>query len=369
MSGDAAAGRPDSPVSFCRSFGPDRPEQSEGGRENLHAASLDGAGSYADIDSVASLPHGNPMPLHSTVRSSGDYLADRRYEYGRASFDEGDFEVAADLARQVLELAPAFAPAHALLGRASAELGAGAQAVEALRRALALEPEDALGVRIDLARLGALAPGEAITDGYVRALFDDYAPKFDRHLTRGLAYRGPELVADALRRACCKRLRDFRFGLALDLGCGTGLMAQALDGLCSAVEGVDLSPRMLERAQKTRLYHALHEGELLSFLKGRRTGEADLVAAADVFVYLAALDGVFREAHRVLKPEGLFTFTVQAHDGEGFILGEDARYAHGEAYLRDLADASGFTLVIFEPVSTREDRGQPVPGFLAVLQR
>src|SRR5919112_745155 len=70
--------------------------------------------------------------------------------------------------------------AHALLGRASAELGAEAQAVEALRQALTLEPEDALGVRVDLARLGALAPGEAITDGYVRALFDDYAPRFDR---------------------------------------------------------------------------------------------------------------------------------------------------------------------------------------------
>ena len=309
------------------------------------------------------------MPLHSTVRSSGDYLADRRYEYARAAFDEGDFEAAADLARQVLELAPAFAPAHALLGRALAALGAEAEAVEALRQALALEPEDALGVRVDLARLGALPSDAAITDGYVRALFDDYAPKFDRHLTRSLAYRGPDLIADALRRACSKRLRDFRFGPTLDLGCGTGLMAQALDGLCSSIEGVDLSPRMLEKAARTKLYAALHEGELVSFLKARRSGEADLVAAADVFVYMAALDAAFREAHRVLKREGLFAFTVQAHEGDGFILGADARYAHGEAYLRDLADASGFTAVILERVSTRQDRGEPVPGFLAVLQR
>src|SRR5215218_8533465 len=111
-----------------------------------------------NIDSVPPLPHGNAMPLHSSVRSSGDVRADRRYEYARAAFDEGSFEAAADLARQVLELAPAFAPAHALLGRASAELGAGVQAVEALRQALSLEPEDVLGVRVDLARLGALAP-------------------------------------------------------------------------------------------------------------------------------------------------------------------------------------------------------------------
>lgn len=309
------------------------------------------------------------MSSTATVRSTGDFHADRRYEYARAAFDERDFEAAADLARQVLELAPDFAPAHAMLGRSLAASGAREEAVNALRQALALEPEDALGVRLDLARLGALALDEAITDGYVRALFDDYAPKFDRHLTKSLAYRGPALIADALRRACSKRLRDYRFGATLDLGCGTGLMAQELAGLCASLEGVDLSPRMLEKAQKTKLYDALHEGELVAFLNGRQTGEADLVVAADVFVYMASLDAVFREAHRVLAHEGLFAFTVQAHDGDGYLLGEDARYAHGESYLRRLAETMGFNVVISERVSTREDRGMPVPGFLMVLER
>jgi predicted TPR repeat methyltransferase len=309
------------------------------------------------------------MPLTSTFRSSGDLLADRRYEYASAAFDERDFEAAADLARQTLELAPNFAAAHALLGRAAAEQGSREEAVGALRQALALEPEDALGVRLDLARLGALKPDEAITDGYVRALFDDYAPKFDRHLTQGLAYRGPELIADALRRARSGQGRECRFGLTLDLGCGTGLMAQALEGLCSPVVGVDLSPRMLEKAERTKLYDALHEGELVGFLKSRSSSEADLVVAADVFVYMAALDGAFQEAHRVLEPGGLFAFTVQAHEGNGFVLGQDARYAHGESYVRGLAEATGFTVAVFEHVSTRQDRGMPVPGFLAVLAR
>ena len=309
------------------------------------------------------------MSSTSSVRSSGDFRADRRYEYARSAFDERDFEAAADLARQVLDLAPDFAAAHAMLGRSLAEMGSREEAVSALRQALALEPEDALGVRLDLAKLGALSPDEAITHTYVRALFDEYAPKFDRHLTRSLAYRGPELIADALRRACSKQIREYRFGLALDLGCGTGLMGQALEGLCSAIEGVDLSPRMLEKAHKTGLYDALHEGELVAFLSGRATAEAELLVAADVFVYMAALDAVFREAHRVLSREGLFAFTVQAHEGQGFVLGEDARYAHSESYLRGLAEASGFTVVIFERVSTREDRGVPVPGLLGVMRR
>lgn len=309
------------------------------------------------------------MLLPHSFRSSGDVLADRRYEYASAAFEDRDFETAADLARQVLELAPGFAPAHALLGRAMAEIGAKDEAVAALQRALELEPEDVLGVRLDLARLGAVPADAAMTDGYVRALFDEYAPKFERHLTKSLAYRGPELIADALRRACSKRIRDYRFGRGIDLGCGTGLMGQTLDGVCASLVGVDLSPRMLEKAEKTKLYDALHESELASFLRARADAEADLVVAADVFVYVAALDEVFREAYRVLKREGLFAFTAQAHEGDGFVLGADARYAHSESYLRGLADENGFMTVILERVSTREDRGVPVPGFLVVMQR
>src|SRR5690349_3976494 len=112
-----------------------------------------------------------------TARSSGHLLADRRYAYAQAAMEDGDAAAAADLAAQALELAPDFAPAHALLGRASAALGRTAEAGAALARALALEPDDALGVRIDLARLGALSMEEAIGPGYVRALFDDYAAR------------------------------------------------------------------------------------------------------------------------------------------------------------------------------------------------
>jgi len=309
------------------------------------------------------------MLLPPSFRTSGDVLADRRYEYASAASDERDFEAAADLARQTLELAPGFAPAHALLGRAAAELGWRDEAVKALRQALVLEPEDILGVRLDLARLGALPAEEAMSGAYVRALFDEYAPKFERHLTGSLAYRGPELIADALRRACSTRSRVYRFGPTLDLGCGTGLMGQALDGLCASLVGVDLSPRMLEKADRTKLYDGLHEGELVSFLKTRADAEADLVVAADVFVYMAALDEVFCETRRVLGSEGLFAFTAQAHEGEGYVLGSDARYAHAESYLCALADVNALTVVILERVPIREDRGVPVPGFLAVMQR
>jgi predicted TPR repeat methyltransferase len=302
-------------------------------------------------------------------RSSGDLLADRRYGYARAAYEERDYGAAADLARQALELAPDFAAAHALLGRAALAAGQPDEVVAALERALALEPDDPHGVRVDLARLGRGSPDTAIAAPFIRALFDDYAPRFERHLVRNLNYRGPELLADALRRAAVKRFRAPRFGRALDLGCGTGLMGRALAGAVDALEGVDLSPRMLAQAAKTRLYDALHEGDLVGFLRSRPAASADLVVAADVFVYVADLAGIFAETRRVLERGGLIGFTVQAHEGAGVVLGEDARYAHGEPLLRDLAEAAGLAVVLFERVSTREDRGEPVPGFLVVAER
>ena len=309
------------------------------------------------------------MPFPANLRSTGDLIADRRYEYARAALDEQDFGAAADLARQVLELAPGFAAAHALLGRALIALNARDEAENALRHALALQPQDVLGVRVDLARLGALAPDEALTDNYVQALFDDYAPRFERHLTEALGYKGPVLIFDALRRACVRQGRPFHFEHVLDLGCGTGLMAKALRGTAAEIEGVDLSSRMLEKARQTGLYAGLHHGHLTEFLTHRADGEADLVVAADVFIYLAALGPVFAEARRVLKPGGLFAYTVQSHEGDGVVLGEDSRYAHGRAEMARLAAANGFAALLFEDASIRRDRGVPVPGFLVVLER
>jgi predicted TPR repeat methyltransferase len=301
------------------------------------------------------------------LRSSGDLLADRRFGYAQAAFEAADHAAAADLAAQVLELAPGYAPAHALLGRARLALGERDLAVVALNAALLAEPEDALGVGIDLARLGALPPDAAIAPAYVRALFDDYAPRFDRHLTRHLDYRGPGLIAAAVRRACALRGRPFRFCRILDLGCGTGLVGRAFAGAFDCLEGVDLSPKVLAKARKTHLYDALHEAELVGFLAAAEPASADLVVAADVFVYLAALDEAFQAARRALLRDGLFGFSVQAHAGDGFVLGEDARYSHGERYLRELAADAGFAVASLEPASTRQDRGEDVPGFVAVL--
>ncbi|ACA15191.1 Methyltransferase type 12 [Methylobacterium sp. 4-46] len=304
------------------------------------------------------------------LRSSGDLLADRRYVWAEAALAEGDAAAAADLAEQVLTLVPDYVPAWLLLGRArEAQAGDDPAARERARHAFAaaldLDPDDALGARLRLAELGAQAGEAALSPAYVRALFDGYAGRFERHLVEGLGYRAPAMLRDALLATG----HPLPFRRALDLGCGTGLAARALDDLVVAIEGVDLSPGMLAEARRLGRYAALHEGDLTAFLAGQPAGGADLVVAADVFVYLRALGPAFAGVARALAPGGLFAFTLQAHAGEGAVLGSDGRYAHGEALVRAEAAAAGLAILRLEAASTRRERGAEVPGWLAVLGR
>ena len=303
------------------------------------------------------------------MASSGDLLADRRYAWAEAALKEGDAAAAADLARQALEIAPGFAAGWFLLGQAEQALEHCEAAQAAFAEALRLDPEDSLGAGLRLAQLGAGEPDRAMSPAYVRQLFDDYAIRFDRHLVKSLNYRAPALLHDSVRRTCSKRLRPFRFNEALDLGCGTGLAGEAFRAECGLLAGIDLSPEMVRRAEAKRIYDELAVGDGAAWLAMRNDASADLVLAADVFVYIADLAPIFAEVARVLRPAGLFAFTVQAHAGEGVALGEDARYAHGEPYLREFSARSGFAVALLETVSTRQDRGADVPGLILVLAR
>ncbi len=309
------------------------------------------------------------MALKAVHRTTGDAIADRRFAYATAAFLDADWQAAIDLAGQTLELAPGFAPAHIMLGRAQAAMGRKDEAVAALGAGLALDPDDELGARIDLAKLGALPDDDAISDGYVRALFDHYAEGFEAHLTGALGYRGPALLKSAILAACEALRIAPGFMRAIDLGCGTGLMGRELAGMADVLVGVDLSPAMAAAAERTGVYAGVHVGNIIDFLDSEGERAADLVAAADVVVYLGDLFPLMRAVARVLRPGGLFAFTVQAHRGHGFALGVDARYAHSEEYLRTVSDVSGLDVASFAAASTRQDRGLDVPGYVMVLTR
>ena len=310
----------------------------------------------------------------SHQRSSGNLLADRRYAYAEACLAEGDAVGAAEMAEQALEMASDYAPAWVLLGRARAASFAqgGAEAdraaaLDAFGRALALDPDDVLGSRLHLAGLGAAEAATAIGPGYVRALFEGYAPRFERHLVDELGYRGPRMMVEALD-ALTGATRQF--ARALDLGCGTGLMGRALEGRVGWLAGCDLSPAMLAQARRTGLYARLAEADLVAFLGAEPPGSVDLVTAADVFIYLGDLAPALAGIARVLAPGGIAVLTVQSPEaGEDLVLGADGRYAHGDAHLGAAATAARLTIVALRQAAIRRQNKIDVPGRVLILQK
>ncbi len=309
------------------------------------------------------------MTLPPAFRSSGDLLADRRYDYAMAAKADGDWVAAADLLKQALEIAPRWAAGWFALGETEQARGATETAAAAFRQAIACDPGDALGAGLMLARLGVRPVGNAMSAGYVTALYDDYAPRFERSLREGLTYRGPEMLRDAVVRACAVSGRVPHFDRMLDLGCGTGLAGTAFAPLCGQIDGVDLSARMVEQARRKGVYRSLSVDDLRSFLAERLDASADLVMAADVFIYCADLAPIMRDIGRVLPRGGLSAFTVETHDGDGVILGEALRYAHGAAAVHAALAESGLVPLIFEPAAIRQEAGRPVPGWAVVAAK
>jgi len=310
------------------------------------------------------------MSLPPGFSSSGEVALDRRYRWAKASLEAGEPLEARDILRQTVADAPHWPPAWKLLGDALVGCGEAAAARLAFEQVLRLDHSDGLGASLDLARLGALPSRQAMPAGYVAALFDDYADRFDAHLTGALAYRGPQAILAALG-SCGATGAALRFARALDLGCGTGLMGEAIRPFVGSLAGVDLSPAMLAKARAKLVYDRLALGELVAFLLAEPGGSAALAMAADVLVYVADLAPVLAAAAQVLAPGGLFAFTVQflpdEDAPEGFRLGEDNRFAHSPRHIGAAAAAHRFAIRHLEPVVTRQDAGRDVPGLVAVL--
>lgn len=252
------------------------------------------------------------------------------------------------------------------LGEAARLAGEGKRAESAYRHCLERDPQDRHGAALGLALLGAMPVPDKAPEAYVRQLFDDYAEKFDAALVERLEYRAPSLLAAALERVFAGRPHGL---VVLDAGCGTGLAGPVLRPLADKLDGVDLSPAMIAKARTRGLYDELAEGDLIRILSDRPC-LYDLIVAADVLVYIGALDAVFSAAHAALKPGGRFAFTVEKDgDGDGsYRLGPKQRYAHTPAYVRRQAEKAGFCVELMEDAVTRCDGGAAVPGLLVVLR-
>lgn len=266
--------------------------------------------------------------------------------------------------KRAISLNGAAFTAHRGLGQVQVELGMTAGALRSFEQALALRPDDLQSAYFmaALRQRETAIPGE----GYVAALFDSYADGFDAHLTR-LGYRLPEIIADRL----AARAGHARLASALDIGCGTGLVGLAIRDQVDAVDGVDVSRSMIDKAGAHGLYRTLGLGEAADLLRNdpRFAGPYDLVTAADVFIYVGRLDEIFATVSQKLTSSGLFVFSVEVSAKADVLIQGSGRFGHSREYVAALAARHSLTIEEETPLQLREEFGMAVPGLLYTLRR
>ena len=319
---------------------------------------------------------------------------DAHNNLGNALHDQGHFNDAIAAYRAALQLKPDFATACNNLGVALKSAARTAEAVEAYQRAVALKPDYAaafgnLGHALkELGRTGeavaayrhalhwkpdspdwqhvlAALTGDHSSStapaSYVRTLFDTYAGEFDDHLVGQLHYRVPEQFLDAVLSVAPGRRFDI-----LDLGCGTGLCGVQFRPIAKNLTGVDLSAAMLTKANARGIYDRLIAADIAEAMRDPEAG-FDLILAGDLFVYVGDLREVFAAAARTLRSGGLFAFSLERHDGHGFILHAKVRFAHSLAYVRELSRTHHFTELVVREITVRKSGTDDVAGWLVVL--
>jgi predicted TPR repeat methyltransferase len=126
---------------------------------------------------------------------------------------------------------------------------------------------------------------------------------------------------------------------------------------------------MLAIAQNKKIYNVLIEGDLLDILK-TRTFAADVLIAADVFIYFGDLSVLLQQAFTQTKDQGWLAFSCEeGPDDDTFHLATTGRYQHPKAYIIKVLAAAGWHLMLDERVTLREQKGQPVLGRVYLCQK
>lgn len=291
-------------------------------------------------------------------------LTEGWYNLGICLQRAGRYDVAVDCLREALSRASPFPGAYEALAMLLYELGRTKEAAQVSALWLSREPSNPKAFHVAASMSEGGAPARA-SDAYVREHFDAAAAGFDENL-RQLEYRAPQLVSAALQKSAGRLTLTH----VMDAGCGTGLCGPLIRAAVGKLAGVDLSPRMIEVARRRRVYDQLYVGELCAFLR-TRLGTFDAVISADTLVYFGALGEAFDAVRDALRTPGIFVFTLEAlgsADRADHRLQFHGRYAHGERYVRETLKATGFVLEALSRDTLRQERGEPVAGFVVTAR-
>lgn len=210
---------------------------------------------------------------------------------------------------------------------------------------------------------GALTPATPparCSPAFVAALFDDFARDYDRVLAN-LDTRVAKTLASLWERA------GVQARTVLDLGCGTGSASAWLRAPGRRLVGVDLSPRMLQRAHVLGVHDELHQDDALAFLAATEQ-RFDAVVLADVAPYFGDLAPLLGAVASRLANGGHVLLSCELSPVGRLHLAPTGRFQHAASDLEAAGCAHGLALVAFERGPLRREGGADVPGLCVLLR-
>lgn len=201
----------------------------------------------------------------------------------------------------------------------------------------------------------------------VREAFNPVSWRYDQMMLVELDYRSHLHLRTLALQVCAGLPSPWRI---LDLGCGTGLVGDCLKDMAKGgrLDGVDISPAMLDEARKRKIYDELILGDLETVLDANGPSYG-VILSADVMVYFGNLAPTLSGVAKRLSREGVFLFTCEAKDGDGWELTPENRFRHSESYLRAEAGRAGLEWLALTECTLRCERDSPVAGFAVALRR
>lgn len=222
------------------------------------------------------------------------------------------------------------------------------RAVEIAKRWTATAPENIWATQTVDAFEGRSSKDEHI---YHEKLFDAFAETYDQTMQK-LKYG----IFDAIK----KNIGSLK-GNILDLGCGTGLAAEALKNDQNTFTGVDISQNMLEIARSKNIYTKLIHSDMSDFLKKEKQNY-DYILATDVFNYVQDIEGLLEEISAPCPI--IFSIENAAPEIKSFERIQNGRYQHNPKFIRELLTQKGWKNINAYPLIIRYEDNEPVQGTL-----
>jgi len=305
------------------------------------------------------------ITLYKSAIAVSPNFTEAHFNLGKSYWDDGQYENAQACFQRVLEIDPEHALAFHELGNYYLKHGDREQAISCFEKYLSLAPSDACGARLKLSYLNAGEMPQRQPEQLVIQTYEKKARTWDSDVDRAdMAFLGPQHIGDMVAQ-----LFNERQHLAiLDIGCGTGLCAPFLKNRARLLNGVDVSPHMLELARGKNLYDDLVCDDIVNYLKSAKI-DYDLITGSGVLIFFGDLHPVLAAAQQRVASAGYFVFTLYKSDVADIAIRDNMHFAHSDTYIRNTAADTGWDVLEIKTVVHEYEHEQPQPGFIVSLKK